>query len=189
MASTRATLVEAATALIDEGGPDAVTLREVGRRAGVSHNAPYKHFNDKEALLAAVATRELTSRAAALEATRAAHAEPGVTVRAALHGYVGWALEWPRRFKLVYGPWSKGTPELDVAATKARASLVGLVAEAQQAGDLPDGDPERLTALLLALAHGAVDLALAGHLAADGKGRAGPDGLVDDLLVHLGGRR
>ena len=59
MASTRARLIEAAAALLEEGGPGAVTLREVGRRVGVSHNAPYKHFADKEDLLAAVAAAEL----------------------------------------------------------------------------------------------------------------------------------
>ena len=55
---TRDTLVAVAAQLLDEGGPEAVTLREVGHRAGVSHNAPYKHFADKEALLAAVAAFE-----------------------------------------------------------------------------------------------------------------------------------
>ena len=49
--------------LLDEGGVDHVTLREVGRRAGVSHNAPYKHFESKEALLAAIAARELAASA------------------------------------------------------------------------------------------------------------------------------
>ncbi|GAA1667197.1 hypothetical protein GCM10009765_15850 [Fodinicola feengrottensis] len=55
-------LVEAAAKLLDGGGVAAATLREVGHRAGVSHNAPYRHFPDKEALLAAVAARELTNR-------------------------------------------------------------------------------------------------------------------------------
>lgn len=185
MGTTRDALVGAAAALIDEGGPEFVTLREVAHRVGVSHNAPYKHFADKEALLAAVGARELIFRAGLLEETRAAHADPIAATRAVLHGYVGWALSRPQRFKLVYGPWSRVIPELDAAATQARARLVDLVVGAQQAGDLPRGNPERLTALVLALAHGAVDLALAGHLAPDGKGRADPDGLVDDLLDYL----
>jgi len=42
-------------ALLDSGGPDAVTLREVGARAGVSRGAPYRHFANKESLLTAVA--------------------------------------------------------------------------------------------------------------------------------------
>src|SRR5271154_2730714 len=48
-------LLDSAVALIGEVGPQAFTLREVARRAGVSHNAPYRHFRDKDDLLAAVA--------------------------------------------------------------------------------------------------------------------------------------
>jgi hypothetical protein len=62
-AATSETLLEAAIHLIGEVGPTAFTSREVARRAGVSHNAPYRHFRDKDDLLAAVATegfRELT---------------------------------------------------------------------------------------------------------------------------------
>ena len=51
----RRALIEASLALISEEGFSALTLREVARRAGVTHAAPYRHFLDKEALLAAVA--------------------------------------------------------------------------------------------------------------------------------------
>jgi len=54
-AATRRALLDDAAALLDSGGPDAVTLREVGARAGVSRGAPYRHFADKESLLTAVA--------------------------------------------------------------------------------------------------------------------------------------
>ena len=175
--STRDALVDAAAQLLDEGGPEAVTLREVGHRAGVSHNAPYKHFAGKEALLAAVAARELT-RQSAVVATAA-------TLRSVLHGYVGWALAHPARFRLVFGAWSAGSEELAAAAETARATLIARVADQQHASRLPDGDPERLAALLQALAHGAVALTLAGHLSPDGKGHASPDDLVDDLIGHL----
>ena len=59
----REALLEAAIRLIAEVGPTAFTLREVSRRAGVSHNAPYRHFRDRDDLMAAVAAqgfRELT---------------------------------------------------------------------------------------------------------------------------------
>jgi AcrR family transcriptional regulator len=176
---TREALVDAARQLLDEGGPEAVTLRAVGRLAGVSHNAPYKHFADKEALLAAVAARELRQQAAV--------AATAVTLRAVLHGYIEWALAHPERFRLVFGNWSAGSAELADAAETARASLITLVAGEQQADRLPPGDPERLAALLQALAHGAVALALAGHLSASGKGHASPVDLVDDLTGYLGG--
>ena len=182
---TRDALLAAAVQLLDEGGPEAVTLREVGHRTGVSHNAPYKHFADKEALLTAVAARELDRRSSALSATVAGLRPPGADVQAVMRGYVAWALEFPQRFKLVYGSWSKGSDELAAAAGSARALFTGVVTAAQQAGQLPAGDSERLASLLLALAHGAVDLALAGHLSPTGKGRATPAELADDLLGYL----
>jgi len=186
---TRDTLVAVAAQLLDEGGPEAVTLREVGHRAGVSHNAPYKHFADKEALLAAVAAGELARRTASLYATRASAEARGLTpqeaVRAAMRGYVAWAVEFPQRFRLVFGSWSKDSDELAAAAGAARDLLVDMVAEAQRAGRLPAADPERLASLLLAVTHGAVDLALAGHLSPDGKGRATPEDLAEDLFGYL----
>jgi AcrR family transcriptional regulator len=185
VSDTRETLVTVAAQLLDEGGPQAVTLREVGHRAGVSHNAPYKHFADKEALLAAVAARELDRRGSSLEATMSARLPPAEAIQTAMRGYVAWALEFPQRFKLVYGSWSRGSDELAAAADSARASLVGLVAAAQRAGRLPNADPERQASLLLAVTHGAVDLALAGHLSPTGKGHASPDDLAADLLAYL----
>jgi hypothetical protein len=58
-----------------------------------------------------------------------------------------------------------------------------MVAASQAAGALPVGDPERIAALLLALGHGAADLALGGHLGRQGKGHADPQDLVDDLFA------
>jgi AcrR family transcriptional regulator len=185
VATTRERLIDAATQLLDAGGPAAVTLREVGRRAGVSHNAPYKHFAGKEDLLAAVAARELGRRNAAHAGRGTGDAPAAEAVRDRMHAYVRWALRYPARFRLTFGPWTTGSEELAEAATAARAGLVVSVARAQAEGDLPPGDPERLTALIQATAHGAIDLALSGHLSSAGKGRADPDDLVDDLLRHL----
>ncbi len=184
VATTRERLIDAATQLLDAGGPAAVTLREVGRLAGVSHNAPYKHFAGKEDLLAAVAARELDRRAAAHPGF-AGDVPAADALRDRMHAYVRWALRYPARFRLTFGAWTTGSPELAEAATTARAGLVVTVARAQADGVLPAGDPERLTALIQATAHGAVDLALSGHLSTTGKGRADPDDLVDDLLRHL----
>jgi AcrR family transcriptional regulator len=54
-AATRRALLDAAADLLDTGGPDAVTLRAVGARAGVTRGAPYRHFPDKDSLLTAIA--------------------------------------------------------------------------------------------------------------------------------------
>lgn len=182
---TRDALITAATRLLDEGGVEAVTLREVGRLAGVSHNAPYKHFASKEALLAATAARDLIRQNELLATAMTEAGTPEAALRTAMHDYVAWALDYPARFRLVFGPWSIDSPELGTAAHTAQDTLVALVAATQDAGVLPAGDPVRLASLLRALAHGAADLAAAGHLSPDGKGHASPDQLVDDLIDYL----
>ena len=181
MDSTRDRLIDAATRLLDQGGPAAVTLREVGRLAGVSHNAPYKHFADKQDLLAAVAARELGRD----DGGRPASAPGADALRQMMHTYVRWAIRHPARFKLTFGSWSTDSAELAQAADAARAGLVAAVRTAQEAGDLPPEDPERVAALILAVAHGAADLEISGHLARSGKGHACAEDLVDDLLRHL----
>jgi AcrR family transcriptional regulator len=183
--STRDRLVEAAARLLDEGGPAAVTLREVGRLAGVSHNAPYKHFAGKADLLAAVAARELAGLEAEMRRLARGARPPVDVLRGLLRGYVRWGIRHPARFKLSFGPWTIDSRELGEAATAARTAFVAAVAAAQADRSLPPGDPERLAALLQSAAHGAVDLALAGHLSAAGKGHADPDDLVDDMLDLL----
>jgi AcrR family transcriptional regulator len=187
MAATRRdSLISAAAKLLDHGGPAGVTLREVGRAAGVSHNAPYKHFADKDELLAAVAAREL--RRQTETTTLGADgllAKP--TPQMLMVRYVRWAQRYPERFKLTFGRWVRDDLDLRQEATRARSVLVAAVKTAQAAADLPAGEPERLADLLWALAHGAVDLALCGHLSGKGKGRVDPAELIADLFRRLKG--
>lgn len=182
---TRDALIAAATDLLDGGGVDAVTLREVGRRAGVSHNAPYKHFADKQALLAAVAARELAEFASSVRLTADEQRTPGSALKAIVLNYVAWSLRHPQRFRLVFGPWTVASPELTEQAGTSWAVLVAAVAAAQESGELPAGDPQRVAALIRATAQGAVTLALTGHLSVEGKGHAEPADLVHDLFHHL----
>jgi AcrR family transcriptional regulator len=177
-------LISAAAKLLDRGGPAGVTLREVGRAAGVSHNAPYKHFANKDELLAAVAGRELRRQ------TDVTVSNPGgvltePTPQSLMIRYVRWAKRYRERFKLTFGRWVRDDQNLRLEATRARSILVAAVKTAQAAGDLPLGEPERLAALLWALAHGAADLALSGHLSTKGKAHAEAEDLVSDLFRHL----
>ncbi|MGB7099108.1 MAG: TetR/AcrR family transcriptional regulator, partial [Xanthobacteraceae bacterium] len=96
-------LVEAALALLDETQDWAFSLREVARRAGVSHNAPYKHFPEKRDLLAAVAARGFDALAertlAALVGVEGARARIIACGRAfAAHGIANPAL-----YRLMFG--------------------------------------------------------------------------------------
>lgn len=181
---TRQRLLDAAQDLLDEGGPAAVTLREVGRRSGVSHNAPYKHFASKELLLAELAAQELTHLHRALADDLAS----GISARTALERsaaeQTARAVAFPERYRSIYGRWESADP-LDQVAHESSALMTSTVARAQADGTLIPGDPGRISALLRATVRGAAELQTAGHLAADGKGRADAADLVRDLLALL----
>jgi AcrR family transcriptional regulator len=100
----RAALIEAGVELARVGGPDAVTLREACRRVGVSHTAAYRHFSDRDALLAAVADAAMDTLAELIERLidgadgpdPAAAAEAGV--RATGRAYIRFAISEPGLF-------------------------------------------------------------------------------------------
>ncbi len=184
---TRSALLGAAAGLLEERGIEAVTLRAVGERADVSRQAPYKHFVDKEALLSVVAAgyfgrlgREMWRTA------EEAGGEPYSRLRAMGEVYVRFALEGPHRYRLMFGEKMQRSPHPEVHE-EARAlyeGFVGAVADCQEAGELPAGDPVRLAALIYATVHGAVDLALAGQ-AEGSKGLEDPRSQFHLLLFHL----
>jgi len=129
-------LVRAAGNILEKEGVEALSLREVARRAGVSHNAPYRHFPDREALLAALAARgfEMLARA-----QQAAASNGGL--RAMGEAYVLFALENPQRFRLMFGGQISIArhERLRDVATRTFAGLSGALAarvpEAQGARD------------------------------------------------------
>lgn len=189
MSKVRDAIVEAAADLLDRSGRDGVTLRGVGLRAGVSHNAPYKHFRDKEALLAAVAVREFAVRQSAMMRLVAQADTPLDALRALARDHVAWAMTNPHRFHLLFGGWSRHDDALDVAAGSTRLYFIDILRGIRARVKGWPGDDERTAALLMATAHGAIDLALGGHLAADGKGGADPAELIDDLIDLLSSRQ
>src|SRR5262245_57949686 len=116
----KAELLAAASALLDEGGAGAVSLRAAARRAGVSATAPYRHFADKEVLLAAVAAEGFRAFGAALTAA-ASNPTPLAAMGLA---YVRFALAHRGLFRLMFGPGIPDRdrhPELAAAADRAFA--------------------------------------------------------------------
>ena len=132
-------LIAAARALLDEGGPEAVGLREAARRVGVSPTATYRHFQDKEALLAALAVEGFREFGAALAAAER-DPNPLSTMGAA---YVDFALAKPGMFRLMFSPMlaaRRDDAELQSAANAAFATLargVGARPEAPPPTEIP----------------------------------------------------
>lgn len=104
----RSAVLSAAWKLIEKEGMSGLSVREAARRAGVSHNAPYRHFADREALLAALVAEgfELLNKALENRAGR----ELG-------EAYIAFALEHPKRFRLMF---SGGRANADLLAHFAK---------------------------------------------------------------------
>jgi AcrR family transcriptional regulator len=98
-------LLDTAEAHLAEAGIEGLSLRAMARAVGVSQTAPYRHFNDKAELLAALATRGYRKLLAELEgAARRAGVNPIEQMHAFAHSYVNYAVANPELFKLMFGP-------------------------------------------------------------------------------------
>lgn len=159
-------LLEASLHLIREVGPGAFTLREVARRAGVSHNAPYRHFRDKEELLAALAAEGFDRLTAAM--TKAAESATGALdrLRASGRGYVEFALRYPQHFAVMFEvSWKfELYPQTQAAGERAFGTLGRYVEACQAEGLLPPGDARPFALLAWSMVHGVAKLAIGGRL-------------------------
>ena len=88
-------MIIAATALLDSGGEGAVTLRAVGHASGISHNAPYKHFKSRDALLAVVATADFVMLTEAFRSVHQSSARTASKLMNALKVAIDFSVEHP----------------------------------------------------------------------------------------------
>jgi len=159
-------LLQASLRLIAEVGPSAFTLREVARRAGVSHNAPYRHFHNKEELLAVLACEGFEQLTASMVKASQAGSNAMDRFRLSGRGYVQFALTYPQHFAIMFDvPWRLDRyPEARAAGERAFETLVGYVKGCQSEGFLPEGDWQPLALLAWSMVHGVAKLALSERL-------------------------
>jgi len=161
----RESLLAAAVQLIAEVGPAGFNLREVARRASVSHNAPYRHFRDKGELLAEVAAQGFGELTATLLEGAASETTPLGQLKRAGYVYVAFALRRPEHFAAMFdAPESGISPASRQAGETAFATLVGVVDLCQREGQLPAGGTEYRAMLAWSLVHGIAKLAVAKRL-------------------------
>lgn len=163
------TLLDSAVALIAEVGPQAFTLREVARRAGVSHNAPYRHFEDKDDLLAAVAAQGFEGLTKSMQRAMTKGRTAAERLRLAGRGYVQFALGWPQHILIMFDapaakPSRKVRPEYAGAAQRAFQTLLDAILAVQAEGGLPEGNPQAYAVVAWAGVHGLAKLAISGRL-------------------------
>ncbi len=154
----RSALVSAALDLLEEGDIEKISLRAVARRAGVSAMAPYRHYPDKEALLAAVAQKGFDRLKEALALADSAAPSNRALLAQGL-AYVLYALENQILFRLMFGP-PRRTDHCDLRASSQTAFSVLMQRVAQETS------PDKLQARVLgywSLVHGLAMLILDGQ--------------------------
>lgn len=170
---TRERLLEHARDLYLASGPAGFSLREVARRSGVSAAAVYRHFDGKEALLAAVCEQGFRNFASYLLRSLE-EKEPFERLRAAGDRYRAFAIDNPRDYRFIFmtaaDDWSTADARQRAGeqASPTFQFLVDRVTECIRTKHLARGNATEIAAVIWAHVHGLVSLRLCGHLTAAG---------------------
>jgi len=161
-------LIKAGTEILGSEGLGGLSLRKVAKQAGVSHAAPYSHFTDKQALIAAISTEGFKQLYSQIEAVKETYqTNPETLLIEAAWAYVQFALNTPDRFKLMFSSVldkEKAYPDFVEASQKNFRQVVEIVEICQRAGILKSGDPELIALSLWGSVHGFISLLLEGQI-------------------------
>ncbi|MEO1131964.1 MAG: TetR/AcrR family transcriptional regulator [Cyanobacteria bacterium J06639_1] len=166
----RRALLDAALWVLEHGDAKSLSLREVARRAKVSHTAPYRHFAHKQALLAAVAEEGFVAFGEYLKKAR--DEDRDSPLQALLHtgtAYVRYALDRPTHYRVMFGRNLENCDEYPSLVKAANATfniLVEIVQAGQAKGVVRSGDARQLALGAWAQVHGLAMLMLDGQLPA-----------------------
>lgn len=163
----RQKVLDASLALIEEGGLDRLSMREVARKAGVSHQAPYHYFSDREAILAALAGEGFAKLGQWLARAGAqSNVEPAKAVEAMGRAYVDFALRNPAYFQAMFRADAVPLDHYPDARKREDEAFGKLVAGIGRA--FADQSAEARQAIAVAswaMVHGLATLVLEGSLA------------------------
>jgi AcrR family transcriptional regulator len=165
--SVKEKVLQVSVQLLGEEGLGGLSMREVARRAGISHQAPYHYFRDRAAILAELVERGFTMLAERMEAA-SEHGTPLERLEGAGRAYVNLALEQPVYFRLMFRPelTDHGRfPSTTEAGARAFNVLEALV-EKHADAELPAAQRHALVSMHWALVHGLSVLLLDGQLGA-----------------------
>jgi len=179
----REALIAAALSAVEQKGPDVLSMASLAKMLGVSQPAPYRHFPDRDALLAAVATRGFREFAATLQA--AAEAGPKRTLLSRMgHAYIAFGTQRPGIYRLMFASpvLTSASPddELQRAAQHSFELLVAAV------GDCPPRDRQRRALQIWVALHGVVMLFNQNLLREGGLTPISISELVDSILAENG---
>jgi|SRR5579863_6250555 len=179
-------LLDAAVDLLSEAGPQGFTLREVARRAGVSHNAPYRHFKDKDDLVGAVAAEGFDRLTEAMKEAMKEGNSGVERLRLAGRGYVEFAIRRPQHLLAMFDAPAGDClrPEYTAAGQRAFQVLLDAISDVQAEGGLPRGDPHGFAVAAWAAVHGLAKLAISGRLPFNAAETIEFTGFLSRALIH-----
>ncbi|ANP50673.1 AcrR family transcriptional regulator [Streptomyces griseochromogenes] len=181
----RARLVDVGVELVAAEGAQALTLREIARRAGVSHGAPRRYFPTHLELLSAIARRGFADLAGRVEATLAAGGDPRTQVSELSRAYLEFALNNPGMYELMFRHDLLESGHLGLRETSLPlfGLLVDLLGRVR-----PEADARRVAGALWANLHGIAQLWHWGSLQLATGGEDFAPLLEAALLAHLSPR-
>lgn len=172
-------LIAAGLDILAKQGAGALSLRSVAKKVGVSHAAPYAHFADKQALIAAISTAGYERLYEALRVVAAQHEHDAARqLVEAAWVYVRFALDDPEHFKATLSAAvekEKDYPAFVEVSKKSFTLVVHIVQACQKAGVLPQGPADLVAVGVWSLMHGLVSLLLENQI---------PRTLVDRMPVR-----
>jgi len=185
-ADTRTALLRAAIEIAEADGVGAIGLREAARRAGLTHGAPYRHFDSQRSLVAAVAEHGFKLLMAEVQAAQAA---AGADVLARFHAlgvaYLCFALAHPGQFRIMFGAEAATEPAVRSAEAAVFALAVNEIASAQRGGLIAAGDPQELALLAWSTGHGLAVLMIDGLVQWVGLDTSAPERLARRITALM----
>ena len=161
-------LLCAAGKLLEENNIASLSLRAVAKEIGVSHTAPYRHFKDKESLLAGIAGLGYEELATQISQAVESHPDdPALQLQEAGHRYVQLALKCPQCTQLMFSgilPLDDTYPEMKASSDSAFDGLKTIIEEGQARGVFKQGDVELLALAAWSGIHGLSLLLISGTL-------------------------
>ncbi len=190
----RRRILRASRILIEREGLSALSMREVARRAGVSHQAPYSHFPDREAILGALAEEGFVILGERLTEILQSADDPTERIRLGARGYVEFAMQFPAHFRLMFRPELvdlENCPGAKEAGDKTFTMFTDTVRESVARGLPAEPSIDALIALCWSVCHGLACLILDGPLSTklpDAEHAAIIDGVTSAFAAMMNAR-
>jgi len=164
----RRVLIDTAVEIISEQGAKDLSLRKIAKRAGVSHAAPYRHFKDKNAILAAVAKEGFDMMLCQTQ-ERIGRSKGNELDHFAISGlsYIDFALNYPSYYRVMFGTRIENSyfsDDLKPESIPVFKLLRDIIIASQEKGLLKDGDPHEMAMAAWSIVHGFAMLRIDHHI-------------------------